>query len=113
MRRKEEKPNGRRMTARGVRWLVLLLVSVWGFMPVYAVHATTLEELKQQLEVLQQKVAEMEAQKAAEAQQAAELEAQKAAAAKEAQAQMAVSYTHLTLPTTCNLCRSRWARCHY
>ena len=21
---------------------------------------------------------------------------------------MAVSYTHLTLPTTCNLCRSRW-----
>ena len=21
----------------------------------------------------------------------------------------AVSYTHLTLPTTCNLCRSRWA----
>ena len=20
-----------------------------------------------------------------------------------------VSYTHLTLPTTCNLCRSRWA----
>ena len=24
----------------------------------------------------------------------------------------AVSYTHLTLPTTCNLCRSRWARYH-
>ena len=22
-----------------------------------------------------------------------------------------VSYTHLTLPTTCNLCRSRWSRC--
>ena len=21
-----------------------------------------------------------------------------------------VSYTHLTLPTTCNLCRSRWSR---
>ena len=23
-----------------------------------------------------------------------------------------VSYTHLTLPTTCNLCRSRWAPEH-
>ena len=23
-----------------------------------------------------------------------------------------VSYTHLTLPTTCNLCRSRWSPCH-
>ena len=22
-----------------------------------------------------------------------------------------VSYTHLTLPTTCNLCRSRWSPC--
>jgi cell division protein FtsB len=76
------------MTPKGVWWLVLLLITVWGFMPVYAVHATTLEELKQQLEVLQQKVAEMEAQKAVEAQQAAELEAQKAAAAKEAEAQM-------------------------
>ena len=25
---------------------------------------------------------------------------------------MAVSYTHLTLPTTCNLCRSRWSPAH-
>ena len=25
---------------------------------------------------------------------------------------LAVSYTHLTLPTTCNLCRSRWSRYH-
>ena len=24
----------------------------------------------------------------------------------------AVSYTHLTLPTTCNLCRSRWSPYH-
>ena len=24
----------------------------------------------------------------------------------------AVSYTHLTLPTTCNLCRSRWSPSH-
>ena len=24
----------------------------------------------------------------------------------------AVSYTHLTLPTTCNLCRSRWSPDH-
>jgi hypothetical protein len=85
MRRKEEKRKGRRMTARGVWWLVLLLMTVWGLMPVYANDATTLEELKQQLEVLQQKVAAMEAQKAVEAQQAAELEAQKAAAAKEAE----------------------------
>ena len=23
-----------------------------------------------------------------------------------------VSYTHLTLPTTCNLCRSRWSAYH-
>ena len=23
-----------------------------------------------------------------------------------------VSYTHLTLPTTCNLCSSRWSRYH-
>mgnify|MGYP001828241565 CR=1 FL=1 len=23
-----------------------------------------------------------------------------------------VSYTHLTLPTTCNLCRSRWSPYH-
>ena len=27
-------------------------------------------------------------------------------------AQSAVSYTHLTLPTTCNLCRSRWSPYH-
>ena len=25
---------------------------------------------------------------------------------------LAVSYTHLTLPTTCNLCRSRWSPYH-
>ena len=25
---------------------------------------------------------------------------------------LAVSYTHLTLPTTCNLCRSRWSPDH-
>ena len=25
---------------------------------------------------------------------------------------VAVSYTHLTLPTTCNLCRSRWSPYH-
>ena len=25
---------------------------------------------------------------------------------------MSVSYTHLTLPTTCNLCRSRWSPYH-
>ena len=25
---------------------------------------------------------------------------------------IAVSYTHLTLPTTCNLCRSRWSPYH-
>jgi hypothetical protein len=85
MRRKEEKRKGRRMTARGVWWLVLLLMTVWGLMPVYANDATTLEELKQQLEVLQQKVAEMETQNALEAQRAAELEAQKTAAAKEAE----------------------------
>ena len=24
---------------------------------------------------------------------------------------ISVSYTHLTLPTTCNLCRSRWSPC--
>ena len=26
--------------------------------------------------------------------------------------QIPVSYTHLTLPTTCNLCRSRWSPYH-
>lgn len=88
MRRRKEKRNGGRTTARGVWLLVLLLMTVWGFMPVYATDTTTLEELKLQLEVLQQKVAEIEAQKTLETQKAAELEVQKAAAAKEAEAQL-------------------------
>ena len=30
----------------------------------------------------------------------------------EAMSRVPVSYTHLTLPTTCNLCRSRWSPVH-
>ncbi len=88
MRGREQKMNGCRMTGKKLRMLVLLLLTVWVLMPVSGTYATTLEELKLQLEVLQQKVAEMEAQKAVEAQQAKELEVQKAAQAKEAEAQL-------------------------
>lgn len=86
MRRRKEKRNGGRMRARGVWLLVLLLMAAWGLMPVYATDATTLEELKLQLEALQQKVAEIEAQKAVEAQQAKELEVQRVAEAQESEA---------------------------
>ena len=46
--------------------LLLFLAAGWLFMPVSETRATTLEELKAQLEVLQQKVAELKAQKALE-----------------------------------------------
>lgn len=67
--------------------LLLFLAAGWLFMPVSETRATTLEELKAQLEVLQQKVAELKAQKALEDRQRQETEVREAAAAAEQKAE--------------------------